>query len=68
MKSEFKKWIKCAGIRAIKTMAETAVSLIPAGLSIEQVSWTTVLGSSILAGIVSLLINIKGLPEMEKED
>lgn len=65
--NEFKKWLKCAGIRAIKTMAETAVALIPAGITIQQVDWITVLGTSALSGIVSLLINIKGLPEMEEE-
>lgn len=65
---EFKKWIKCAGIRAIKTMAETAVALIPVGASIEQVSWLTVLGTSLLSGILSLLISIKGLPELKVKE
>ena len=63
---DMKKWFKCAGIRAIKTMAETALAMIPVGASIEQVSWLTILGTSALSGFVSLLINIKGLPEMEE--
>ena len=62
-----KKWLKCAGIRAVKTAAQTAVALIPAAVSINAVEWTTVIGTALLAGIVSLLTSVAGLPEC-KED
>lgn len=65
--NEFKRWIKCAGIRAVKTIAQTAVAMIPVGISINEVSWETVIGTSILAGILSLLTSIIGLPEVEEE-
>ena len=64
--NEFKKWLKCAGIRAIKTMAETCLAMIPVGITVQEVDWLTVLGTATLSGIISLLINIKGLPEMEE--
>ena len=51
-----KRWLKAAGIRAIKTMAQTAVALIPAAVSISQVDWKMVAGTAVLAGIVSVLI------------
>lgn len=60
-----KKWLKCAGIRAIKTIAQTIVALIPAGVTINAVDWKVVLGTSLLAGICSLLTSIAGLPELE---
>lgn len=63
-----KKWIKCASIRAIKTVAQTMVAMIPVGISIEQVSWLTVIGTSLLAGILSLLTSIAGLPEVELKE
>lgn len=65
MNKKLKKWFKCAGIRAVKTVAQTAVSLIPLGASIEQVGWLPVIGTSLLAGILSLLTSVAGLPEME---
>lgn len=64
-----KEWIKCAGIRAIKTIAQTAVSLIPVAATITDVDWITVLGTSLLAGLISLLTSVAGLPELKnKED
>lgn len=60
-----RKWLKCAGIRAIKTIAQTIVALIPAGVTINAVDWKVVLGTSLLAGICSLLTSIAGLPELE---
>ena len=63
-----KKWIKCASIRAIKTVAQTMVAMIPVGISIEQVSWLTVIGTSLLAGILSLLTSVAGLPEVELKE
>jgi hypothetical protein len=64
----FKTWLKAAGIRAIKTVAQTAVSLIPMGVSVEEVGWLAVLGTSVLAGICSLLTSIAGLPEVKAEN
>lgn len=63
-----KKWLKCAGIRAIKTVAQTMIAMIPVGISIEQVSWLTVIGTSLLAGILSLLTSVAGIPEVELKE
>ena len=60
-----RKWLKCAGIRAMKTIAQTMVALIPAGVTINAVDWKVVLGTSLLAGICSLLTSIAGLPELD---
>ena len=62
-----KQWWKCAGVRAIKTMAQTAVSMIPLGASINEVGWFGVIGTSLLAGILSMLTSVAGLPEMKEE-
>lgn len=61
-----KKWIKGATVRAVKTMAQTAVSLIPASQMIQQVDWKVVVGTAALAGVVSVLTSIAGLPEVEE--
>ena len=63
-----KKWFKCAGIRAIKTVAQTMVAMIPVGISIDEVSWLSVIGTSLLAGILSLLTSIAGIPEVELKE
>ena len=63
-----KKWIKCAGIRAIKTMAQTAVSLIGVGTVMSEINWIMVGSASVLAGILSILTSVAGLPEVEKEE
>lgn len=62
------KWIKAAGIRAIKTVCQTAVALIPASAMISQVDWQVVLGTSALAGVVSILTSLAGIPEENMED
>lgn len=62
-----KQWFKAAGIRAIKTMAQTAVALLPAAAMITDVDWAVVVGTAALAGVASLLTSIAGLPEVEKE-
>ena len=61
-----KKWIKAAGVRAIKTMAQTAVAMIPAATTITQVDWITVAGTVALAGALSILTSVAGLPEVEE--
>lgn len=63
-----KEFWKAAGMRAIKTMAQTAIPLIPVSISITQIDWLTVIGVSAAAGILSILTSIAtGLPEV-KED
>jgi hypothetical protein len=65
MKNNFKKWIKCAGIRALKTVAQTAVATIGVHTTVlSQINWTVVISSSLLAGMLSLLTSISGLPEV----
>lgn len=62
-----KKWWVAALIRALRTVAQTAVGMIPAAVTITQVDWLTVAGCSLLAGLVSLLTSLAGLPEVEPE-
>lgn len=54
-------------MRAIKTFAQTAIALIPAGVTIAEVSWAVVLSTSLLAGFLSLLTSVAGLPEVKEE-
>ena len=64
----FKIWLKAAGVRAIKTMAQTAVAMIPVGVSISEVGWLGVAGTAALSGVLSLLTSIAGLPEVKLEE
>ena len=59
-----KTWLKAAGIRAAKTMAQTAVAMLPAAATIAQVDWITVIGTAALAGAASILTSVAGLPEV----
>lgn len=61
------KWVKAAGIRSIKTMAQTAVAVIGTGAVISAVDWKMVVSSAIVAGIVSWLTSLAGIPEVEEE-
>ena len=63
----WKIWIKCAGLRAIKTVAQTAVGVIGASALISEVNWATVISAAALAGVVSLLTSVAGLPECKEE-
>lgn len=60
-----KNWFKCAGIRAIKTVAQTAVSLVGVGTVMSDVDWCVVLSASVLSGILSLLTSLAGIPEAD---
>ena len=63
-KEYFIKWIKAAGIRALKTVAQTAVATIGVSMLLTEVDWITVLSTAALAGVLSLLTSIAGLPEV----
>ena len=65
MNSYTKKWLKAAGVRAIKTVAQTAVATIGAAAVLSQVNWAVVASASVLAGVLSLLTSVAGLPEVE---
>lgn len=60
-----KMWFKAAGIRAIKTVAQTAVAMIGTSVVIAQVDWLMVVSASALAGVLSLLTSVAGLPELK---
>ena len=60
-----KKWVKAAGIRAIKTIAQTAVSMLTVGQAVLDVNWVNVLSVSAVAGVISMLTSVAGLPEVE---
>lgn len=62
-----KEWLKCAGIRAIKTIAQTAVATIGTSAVMGDVNWVAVVSASVLAGILSLLTSVAGLPEVEEK-
>lgn len=63
----WENWIKAAGIRAIKTVAQTAASLIGVGAVMSEIDWMMVGSASLLAGILSVLTSVAGLPEVTEE-
>ena len=67
MNEKIKTWLKAAGIRAIKTVAQTAVASIGAAAIISDVNWVVVLSASALAGVLSLLTSVAGLPEIKEK-
>ena len=62
----WKQWFKCAGIRALKTVAQTAVATIGTAAVLSEVNWAVVASASVLAGILSLLTSLAGLPEVQE--
>lgn len=67
MSEKTMKWIRAAGVRAIKTVAQAAVGAIGAATAMGEVNWAIVVSGALLAGIVSLLTSVAGLPEVKDE-
>lgn len=65
MQDKTKKWFKCAGVRALKTFAQTAVAMITVGSAVTDVDWIAVLSVSATAAVASVFTSIGGLPEVE---
>ena len=64
-KQKFLKWIRAASVRALKTMAQTAIATIGTSVAIGEVDWIMVVSSACLAGLLSLLTSVAGLPEIK---
>ena len=67
MNDKFEKWLKAAGVRAVKTIAQTATATIGTSAILSAVDWKVVISASLLAGILSLLTSVAGLPEVKEE-
>ena len=66
MNEKFEKWSKAAGVRAVKTIAQTAVATIGTSAVLSAVDWKVVISASLLAGLLSLLTSVAGLPEVKE--
>lgn len=67
MNEKWKLWWKAAGVRAVKTIAQTCIATIGASALLSDVNWITVLSTAVLAGVLSLLTSVAGLPEVKQE-
>lgn len=65
-KEHFLKWLKAAGIRAIRTVAQAAIAAIGSATVIDSVNWKIVVSTALLSGVLSILTSIAGLPEVEE--
>ena len=65
-KEKFLTWLKAAGMRAVKTIAQTAVAMIGTTALMSEVNWIMVASASVLAGVLSLLTSVAGLPELKE--
>ncbi|MDD6646784.1 MAG: holin [Firmicutes bacterium] len=63
-----RRWIKKAGVRAVRTVAQTAAAMIGTAVVLSDVNWVEVVSASVLAGILSVLMSVAGLPELKDED
>lgn len=67
MSEKWKLWWKAAGVRAVKTIAQTCIATIGASALLSDVNWIAVLSTAVLAGVLSLLTSVAGLPEVKQE-
>lgn len=65
MRNGFKVWLRAAGIRALKTLAQAAIAMIGTSAVLDEVNWVMVASASALAAVLSLLTSVAGLPELE---
>lgn len=63
-----KKWFKAAGIRALKTMAQSAVAVMSTSAVISEVNWKMVISASVLSAVLSMLTSVAGLPEVKEDE
>lgn len=68
MSDKTKKWIKAAGVRAVKTMAQTFIATVGSAAVLAAVDWKVVASATVLAGILSVATSVAGLPEVESEE
>lgn len=66
-KYNWKDWAKAAGVRAVKTMAQTAVATIGTAAIMSEVNWTMIVSASLLSGVISMLTSVAGLPELDTQ-
>lgn len=67
MKKNYVKWLKAAAVRAVKTIAQTAVATIGTSAVLSAVDWRVVISASLLAGLLSVLTSVAGLPEVKEK-